>query len=475
MIRLISDILDLFGNGILVYFIFLNFFYVLFIVLSVIGIIRHGALLKYITFKDMFNQPLVKPVSVIAPAFNEQNNIVENIRGLLALEYPVFEVVIVNDGSRDQTLERITQAFQLRKTKRVFRKVVVSKPIRGIYVSPIEPKLVVVDKVNGGSKADAMNAGLNVARYPLFCAIDCDSLIDRDALLKMARPFHEDPDRTVGVGGVVRIINDCVTKNGQVEKVRMPRNWLARFQIIEYMRSFLGSRLGLSKMNSLLIISGAFGMFRKDVAMECGGYDPTAIGEDMELVCRITRILHERKAKFRIQFVPDVVCWTEGPEQWKWLINQRNRWQRGLIQVIQFNSKVLFNHKYGATGMFALPFYLIFEMLSPLIELLGYLTLAFFIATKGLNTPFAIKFLLLAVVMGTLLSLSSIILEEYAEKRFPRLVDVVILFICGIVENLGYRQVIAFTRAKGFWDYYHGKNEWKSIPRVGFSKEQEKK
>ncbi len=468
MIAAINAFLTLVSNGILVYFFAINALYALFIILSVIGIIRHNTLLKYVTLNDMFAQPLVKPVSVIAPAHNEEATVVDNVRSLLGLEYPVYEIIIVNDGSSDQTLERLIQAFHFKKTKRVFRKVIPTKPVRGIYLSPIAPKLVLVDKENG-RKADALNAGLNVARFPLFCAIDCDSVIDRDALLKMARPFHEDPDRTVGVGGVVRLSNDCLIKNGQIEKVNMPKSWLARIQIVEYLRAFLGSRLGLSKIGSLLIISGAFGMFRKDVVLQCGGYDHKAIGEDMELVVRITRKLREKKTNFRIKFIPDTLCWTEGPENWKILKSQRNRWQRGLIQVLQAHRSMAFNPRFGVTGLFALPFYLVFEMLSPLIEMFGYLILVYFIAVDGLNTPFAIKLFFLAIVAGMFLSLSAILLEEYAEKRFPRLRDVLILFTSGLVENLGYRQVIAFVRVKAFLDVVKGKQGWGTMQRKGFS------
>ena len=458
---------NLFESAILFYFFLINLFYALFIALSIAGISRHRTLLKYVDLKDLFAQPLVKPITVIAPAYNEEETIVESVRSLLSLEYPVYEVVLVNDGSTDKTMDRLTEAFQLKKTKKVFRRTIMTKLVRGIYVSAIEPKLILVDKING-KKADAMNAGLNVAHYPLFCAIDCDSVIDRDALLKMARPFHEDPERTVAVGGIVRLINGCLIRNGQVRKVGMPRSWLARFQIIEYLRAFLGGRMGLSMLNSQLIISGAFGMFRKDIVLQCGGYQPDAIGEDMDLVLRIRRRLHEQKIPFRISFIPDPVCWTQAPESWKSLLNQRNRWQRGLIQVLQRNAKMIFNPRYGITGLFALPFYLFFEMLSPLIELAGYAVFTYSVLAGNLNGPFALRFFFLAVVLGTLLSLSSIILEEYSERRFPRLADVIILFFCGVMENLGYRQVLALIRSKGFIDCFRGKTEWGAMERKKF-------
>jgi len=473
MTSFLSGVFKVFENIVLAYFFQINLLYALFTVLSIAGISRHRTLLKYVAIRDLFAQPLVKPISVIAPAFNEEATIVESVRSLLSLEYPVYEIVLVNDGSTDKTLDRLIETFQLKKTKKVFRRAVPTKPIRGIYVSAIEPKLILVDKVNG-KKADALNAGLNVSRFPLFCAIDCDSVIDRDALLKMARPFHEDPERTVAVGGIVRLINGCLVRNGQVRKVGLPRSWLARFQIVEYLRAFLGGRMGLSMLNSLLIISGAFGLFRKDIVLQCGGYGPEAIGEDMDLVLRIRRRLHEQKIPFRIGFIPDPVCWTQAPESWKSLLNQRNRWQRGLIQVLHRNANMIFNPRYGITGLFALPFYFIFEMMSPLIEIAGYAVFAFSILTGNLSGPFALWFFFLAVVLGVLLSISSIILEEYSERRFPRLADIVILFVCGVMENLGYRQILALIRAKGLLDYFRGKNEWGTIEKKKFNLEPSK-
>ena len=312
--------LDLFfhlvSNGILVFFFLINTFYLLFVVLSLVGLFRYRRMTSYVRMNEIFSLPLAKPISIVAPAYNEELNILESVNSLLSLEYPLFEVIVVNDGSTDSTLRKLIEAFDLKKTNRVFRKSVESAPVLGIYISPREPKLVVVDKING-KKADAMNAGLNISRYPLFCAIDADSLIDRDALLKAVRPFHEDPERMVGVGGIIRVSNGCVVKRGQVQKISMPRNVLARFQVLEYLRAFFGGRMGMSMMNCLLIISGAFGVFRKDIALKVGGYRSGAIGEDIDLVIRLRRYLHDHKIPYRITFVPDPVCWTEGPENLK--------------------------------------------------------------------------------------------------------------------------------------------------------------
>ena len=472
-----KNVLDLLfhfsSNAILVYFLLINSFYFLFVVLSLAGIFRYQRMTSYVRMNEIFSLPLAKPISIIAPAFNEGAGILESVHSLLSLEYPLYEVIVVNDGSTDATLEKLIAEFELRKTNRVFRKSIETAPVRGIYLSPKEPRLVVVDKVNG-KKADAMNAGLNVARYPLFCAIDSDSILDRDALLKVVRPFHEDPERTVGVGGVVRLSNGCVIENGQVERVGMPRNSLARFQILEYLRAFLGGRMGMSMMNCLLIISGAFGLFRKDIALKIGGYRRAAIGEDIDLVVRLRRYLHERKVPYRITFIPDPICWTEAPEKLGDLARQRNRWHRGLIEVLSQNARMLFNPRYGMTGMVAMPFYLVFEMLGPVIELAGYLMFGYFVAVGQVNYPFAVNFFLLAIVYGMLLSLTAILLEEYSLQRYPRMADVVVIAAFGILENLVYRQWLTFVRVKAFADLLRGKNEWGAMEKKGFALERGK-
>jgi cellulose synthase/poly-beta-1,6-N-acetylglucosamine synthase-like glycosyltransferase len=452
---------------ILVYFFILNSFYLLFILLSIIGIFRYRNAMAYVSFKDIFQMPLVKPLSIIAPAYNEDKGIVESIKSLLSLEYPLFEVIVVNDGSTDNTLEKLKKTFDLKKSKRIFRKTIDTKPIKCIYISPNHPKLVVVDKVNG-KKADALNAGLNVSRYPLFCGIDGDSILEKDSILKMVRPFIENPDKTVGAGGIIRLSNGCQVKSGQVVKVGLPRNSLARFQILEYLRAFLGGRIGLNMLKSTLIISGAFGVFRKDVAQKCGGYRAASIGEDMDLVIRMRKFLHEKKIPFSLEFVPDPICWTEAPETMKSLIRQRNRWHRGLVDAIFHSRKMLFNPRYGITGMFAMPFYFIFEMLGPIIEVAGYTIFTVLVIIGQYNRPYALLFFLLAIVFGILLSLFSILLEEYSTRRYPRLMDILIIIIYGLLENIVYRQWLAVVRFKAFFDHAKGKEEWGEIKKKGF-------
>lgn len=300
------------GNLILVYFLLINTFYFLFNVLSLAGILRYRRMVTFVRFSEIFRMPIVKPISVIVPTYNEELGVIESVRSLLSLRYPVFEVIVVNDGSTDTTLTKLIEAFDLRPSKSVFRKSLETKPVRCIYRSAVHPKLLVVDKVNG-KKADAMNAGLNVSRYPLFCAVDGDSVLEKDALLKVVRPFLEDPVRTIGAGGIIRLSNGCDIREGQVVRIGIPRNWIARFQILEYLRAFLGGRLGMSMIRSTLIISGAFGIFRKDIAMACGGYRAASITEDLDLCLRMQKHMHEQKKPYRIHFIPDPICWTDAP------------------------------------------------------------------------------------------------------------------------------------------------------------------
>lgn len=462
-------LLNIFTQGILVYFLLVNAIYMLFVVMSAFGILRHFRWTRFLQTQEIFSSPMSKPISIIVPAFNEESGIVESVRSLLSLEYPQFEIIVVNDGSTDTTLAQLVENFGLKPVRRIYRKVLESKPIRGIYTSSEYPSLVLVDKVNGG-KADALNAGLNIARYPLFCAIDGDSLLDRDSLLRVVRPFLEDPDRVKAVGGVIRLSNGCLIRSGQTVCLRLPKNSLARFQILEYFRAFLGGRMGMSMLRSMIIVSGAFGIFRKDIALACGGYNPNAIGEDLDLVVRIRRHCYRKKIPHRIVFVPDPICWTEAPERWRVLARQRGRWQRGLLQTFLFYGRMVFNPRYGRVGMFALPFYLLFELLGPIIEILGYLTFVLLIFWHKVDYPFAFLFFIVSVVLGTLLSISSIFLEELSSKRYPRFRDIFILGAYSVLENLYYRQFLSLVRAKAFLDYFRGRNVWGAMEKKGFER-----
>ncbi len=453
----------------LFYFLIVNGVYISLTALSFFAIRRYlqEHLLSQSSLR-MFQSSFYKPISILAPAYNEQNTIADNVRSLLQLHYPEFEIIVINDGSKDNTLEVLKREYRLRASHRPFESRLSCRKVRGVYVSDDHPRLVVVDKENGG-KADALNAGINVSRYPLVSAIDADSILEHDVMLKLVRPFLDSP-HTVAVGGIVRVANGCSIRGGEVVEIGLSEKWLPNFQIVEYLRSFLFGRVGWDILNGLLIISGAFGVFRKDAVIGCGGYLHDTVGEDMELVVRMHRTMREQKKPYRITFVPEPVCWTEVPEDIATLSRQRNRWQRGLIETILRHRNMLFNPRYGVVGCFALPFFLLFEMLAPAIELTGYIVFVFSWAFGIIDTGFAILFLTAAVLLGMVLSLSALVLEELSFRKYPRIRHIFKLFLFAVLENFGYRQIHSFWRIQGIWSFLRGEKKWGKMDRVGHRK-----
>jgi cellulose synthase/poly-beta-1,6-N-acetylglucosamine synthase-like glycosyltransferase len=453
---------------ILVFFFAINSYY---LVLTVAGFWRTLRAFREIRRPDqrrLLRSPLTPPVTVLAPAFNEEPNVVENVRSLLMLDYPLFEVVLVNDGSKDRTLGRLVDAFDLRRSARSFEQVLRCKPIRGIYESPTYPNLVVVDKENGG-KADALNAGLNLSLYPIFCAIDADSILEPDALLRLIRPFVDAPGVTIAAGGVVRVANGSEIHSGRVHRVQLPRRALPLIQIVEYLRAFLFGRMGWSTGNSLLVISGAFGLFEKRAVVAVGGYATDSVGEDMELVVRMHRQRRERRQPYRIGFVPDPICWTEVPESFRVLRRQRTRWQRGLIDTLVRHRSMIGRPRYGSVGMIALPGFFIFEMLAPLVEMSGYLLLPVLWALGLLNPTVAGTFFMLAIMYMVLVSALAVLLEDIAFRRYPSVRDLGRLLVGAVLENFGFRQLTVWWRVRAFWEYLRGDLSWGAMERRGVS------
>jgi cellulose synthase/poly-beta-1,6-N-acetylglucosamine synthase-like glycosyltransferase len=409
------------------------------------------------------------PVTVIAPAYNESLTIEASVRALLSLRYPEFEVVVVNDGSKDDTIGTMIEAFDLFPVHPIYRAEVATQEVRALYRSRTEPNLIFVDKANGG-KADALNCGINVARYPLVCGIDADTLILPDALLKIALPFIEQPEKTVASGGTIRVANGCDIRAGQVERVGLPTSAVATFQIVEYLRAFLFGRVGWNLLGGTLIISGAFGLFKRSTAIEVGGYAHDTVGEDMELVVRMHRYLRERDIPYRIEFVWDSACYTEVPEDLGVLSRQRNRWQRGLMDSVMRHRTMLFNPKFGVVGMVVFPFFAIFELLGPVLELLGlvFVTLSFFLGI--VDVPFMLLFLLVSVFFGVILSVLTLVLEELSYAAFPKWSQLARIVWFALLENLGYRQLTLWWRVRGFWDFLRGQKQWGAMVRKGFAK-----
>ena len=457
-----------FDFTILFYFFLLNTIYLLFTFVAFFDLRRHQRRWTASDLDAVMRSPDTPGISLVVPTFNEESTLEESLRSLLMLNYPQHEVIVVNDGSKDRTLAVTIEAFDLVRAEVGAAAAIATREVRGVYRSLAYPNLTLIDKANGG-KADAINAGINVAQQPLVCVIDADSLLEPHALTRAVLPFLEDPT-TIAAGGIIRIANDCRVEGGRVVDVVLPRGALARFQVTEYLRAFLAGRVAQSVFNSLLIISGAFGLFRRDALLAVGGFDTTTVGEDMEIIVRLHRWCRENARPYRIVFRPDPVCWTEVPESLAVLARQRNRWQRGTCQVLRRHYRMMGNPRYGMAGLLAMPFYLAFEALGPLIEVAGYLVTIFAVAIGVLDWRFAELLFLVAVCYGALISLAAIILEEMSLRRYPRVLDLLILAAFGVLENFGYRQLTSWWRLRGVVDFLRGRGGWGAMPRRGFQR-----
>ena len=452
----------------LVYFATLNVVYLAFTAIAWRDLNRHLRARGHAPDDEVFSSPVTPPVSVLVPAHDEEPTIVESVRSLLALRYPLHEVIVVNDGSSDATLDRLREAFDLVPVRKALRVLLPTAPIRGVYVSRRHRHLWVVDKENGG-KADALNAAVNASRYPYVLAIDADAILEEDSLLRVVRPVVAEPDVVVATGGIVRIANGCRIDHGRVYDVRLPQSRLATLQVLEYFRAFLIGRVGWSRMNALLIISGAFGLFRRSLIETVGGYSSETVGEDIELVVRLHRHMRERGERYRIEFVPDPVCWTEAPETKGQLSRQRRRWHRGLGETLWRHRRVAANGRYGTLGWAAVPYFLLFEFLGPLVEVLGVPVILLWWLAGGLSGVFLAGFLVVAILLGVLLSLAALTLEEHSFRRHREGREIARLIGFSFVENVGYRQIVAFWRFLGFFDLIRGRRDWGEMRRKGFS------
>lgn len=467
LVQLLEMLLNGFNYLVLVYFLSLNFFYLLTTILAFFALRTYARRMEAVDLQSLIAKAGVPPVTLFAPAYNEEATCVESIRALLVLNYPEYEVLVINDGSKDSTMEQLTKAFDLKPAPRYKVAEIATAAVRGVYRSEYQPNLWVIDKENGG-KADALNVGINYCRTPLFCAMDADSILERDALIRIVRPFLEDA-RTVAAGGIIRIVNDCTLQRGTITNIRLPKNIWAKFQVLEYLRAFLSGRMGWSALRATLIISGAFGMFKRSAVVAVGGYAHDTVGEDMELVVKLHRYHLERKIPYTITYVPDPVAWTECPESTKILGRQRDRWQRGLFEVLSRHRVMLFNPKYGRIGMFAFPYFYFLEMLGPAIEMPGYVTFLIALIWGSISYSYMAAFFVVAFVFGMVLSLFSVALEELTFRRYPRTRDLFQLFFLAIIENFGYRQLTIYWRMHGFISALRKVQGWGAMERKGFA------
>lgn len=449
----------------LLYFVAVNGIYLMLNVLAAVSLYRnrqHRAL-RELPAKYSVMSP---PISVLIPAFNEETTISATVHSILQLSYTEFEVIVINDGSKDSTLQVLKDEFALLPFPQAYRVQLPTQEVRGIYRSTRYPNLRVIDKANGG-KADSLNAGINASRYPLFCGVDADSILERNSLQWVVQPFLSSPDM-VATGGTIRAANGCDVSGGHLSRVDLPRNPWALVQVVEYLRAFLFGRLGWSSLNAMLIISGAFGLFKKSTVIEVGGYRTHTIGEDMELVVRIHHQMRARNKPYKIEFVPDPVCWTEVPEDRATLRNQRIRWQRGLSESLSLHWGLMFSRKGGWVGWLAFPYMVLFEWLGPVIELAGYAWTLYAYWAGFLSPSAFLLFLLVSIGLGILLSISGLLLEQMSFQMYPKLRHIYKLVLVAVLENLGYRQLNCWWRMVGLYRWVTQKeSQWGTMKRKG--------
>lgn len=441
----------------------LSLIYIIQLIISFISVRKNDKARQSNDFGRYVESENVLPISLLIPAYNEQENIVQNIKSLMKIDYPEFEICVVNDGSTDRTHDLIVEAFNLYKIESSVKTSIPTKEVRGVYYNIEYPNLVYVDKENGG-KSDALNAGINISSYPLFACLDADSRIEPDALLKLSTEFLKNTD-TIVAGGLVRIANGFKIKDGVVSEFTMPPTMVERFQIVEYYRSFLSGRVSWGATNSMLIVSGAFGVFKKSAVIEVGGYKTNTIGEDMEIVVRLHRYFKNHHRKYKIIFCEDSVCWTQGPMSMNDVRSQRRRWQIGLFDTLLSHKSLFLNPLYGMVGLVAIPYNWIFELLGAVVEVLGYFLIPFSLVMGELNMFFFIVYFLLAVLLGIVLSLGSLILEQYTRKSVMTAKQCLSLSLYSILENFGYRQIITLFRLEGILKYRKLRKTWGKIKR----------
>lgn len=443
--------------------IILSLIYIIQLIISFVKVRKNDKARQSNDYGRYVSSENLLPISLLIPAYNEQENIVSNIKSLMKIDYPQFEIVVVNDGSTDKTHEKIVETFGLYKIESAVKTSIPTKEVRGVYYNIEYPNLIYVDKENGG-KSDALNAGINISSYPLFACLDADSRIEPDALLRLSVEFLKNTD-TVVAGGLVRIANGFKIRDGRVSDFSMPQKMIERFQIVEYYRSFLSGRVSWGATNSMLIVSGAFGVFKKQAVIEVGGYKTNTIGEDMEIVVRLHKYMRANRRKYKIIFCEDAVCWTQGPMSVNDIRSQRRRWQIGLLDTLLAHKGLFLNPRYGSVGLAAIPYNWVFELFGAVVEALGYFIIPFSLLMGELNMFFFTIYFLLAVLLGVILSMGSLILEQYTRRSVMSAKQCLTLSLYAILENFGYRQMITLFRLEGILKYRKLRKTWGKIKR----------
>jgi cellulose synthase/poly-beta-1,6-N-acetylglucosamine synthase-like glycosyltransferase len=467
---LVVPILHFANVAIIIYFFLINTGYLILIGMACADVVQHRSKAAFTGDDETYASPFTMPISVIVPAYNEAAGIVEAVRALHGLRYPKFEVIVVDDGSADATFDELRDAFDLVEVPfLVPDEVPVEGAVRSVHLPRVSAApLLVVRKDNGG-RSDSLNVGINVASYPLVCMVDADSILDPRSLLTVAKPFSDDPAHVVATGGVVRIANGCTTVAGRVVDARIPDTWLPRIQVVEYLRAFLLGRAGWSRLGCLTVISGAFGLFRRDLLVELGGLDRHCMGEDAELVVRVHRRMRELDRAYRVVFVAEPICWSEAPTTFSELGRQRRRWHRGLTEILIKHRRLIGNPRYGRIGLVALPYLVIFELLAPLVEVSGLVLVPVSFVFGVVNLAFALMFLLIAYGYSMLVNMVAITADEYFYHPYRRWRDIGAMMLAGLIENIGFRQLTVVWRLRGAWGALRRSEQvWGTMSRRGF-------
>ena len=459
------------------YSISVNAVYLILLFISYFGAENQLMLWKAKNMKFLFKKDIVPSISIIAPAYNEEQNIKESVNSLMNLKYPDYELIVVNDGSLDNTLQELISYYYLERVSYVYDEKLKTMPIRGVYKNKNYPNLVVVDKENGG-KADSLNTGINISKSQYFCGIDADSLLEEEALLKLISLSMDNTMESIAFGGNIYPINGCTVENGLIKNIRLPKQKVPMFQSIEYLRAFMAGRVGWATINGLLIISGAFGLFKKDAIIEIGGYltksgkyKKDTVGEDMELVIRLSKHMREKKIPYKVEYAFNANCWTEVPGNLPNLLKQRDRWHRGLIDILSYHRKIIFNPKFGIMGLVSFPYFFIFELVGPIFEIQGYFMVMIAFVFGILNAKITLLLFISVIFLGTLISVTSLMISEketiYANSR-----DFIKLVWFSIIENFGFRQILSVWRIMGYFNTIKNVSSWGNIDRKGFKNEE---
>jgi cellulose synthase/poly-beta-1,6-N-acetylglucosamine synthase-like glycosyltransferase len=457
---------DYFNTIIVIYFIVTNGTYTFLMFISIYAVTLHAKFASQRGYADIADSPVTPPVALIVPAYNEEGAIVQTVMSLLDLDYPEKEIIVVDDGSTDHTVDRLISTFQLSRMDLIYRGVLPANEPFAFYHNPRRPELLVISKENGG-KPDALNAGINLARSPYFCTVDADCIIERDALLRLMAPIMHSHVNTVVSGGVVRIANGCKVEKGKIVDVDLPKTWLERCQVVEYIRTFLFGRPGWNLLNATFICSGAFCLLHRETVVLAGGFAKDTVTEDIDLIACLHRFLRKRGWKYRMVFTTDPICWTESPRKIDVLAKQRRRWHLGLMQTIIKHDDMVGNHKYGVLGIGSMPFHAYVEALGSVVEALGYILVPLSFLVGAMPLSLFMMILFLAIGYGTLLSMGSVLLEETTLRRYPKLSHVLTLMAYAVIENVGYRQMITFFRAQGVLQYFRGAQKWEVVRKKG--------